>query len=133
MTYNGLTRCRAHCTCSFIFGGWDSRRGPVAVDFDEVYILSLPAFRWFKAPYEARYGRHRQTCHVVGRRHLLSIGGLDAIETRLHYGNLFDTPDPFPQGLGLFDMTSLNWTTYYNASAAPYEQSALVAEFYRHR
>jgi hypothetical protein len=47
--------------------------------------------------------------------------------------DLFDTPDPFPQALGLFDMTRLNWTTYYNASADAYEQSAPVAEFYQRK
>ncbi len=115
----------------FIFGGWNSQHGPVAVLYDEIYILSLPAFRWFKAPYEARHARHGQTCHVVGRRHLLSIGGADASGMKRYYEDRFNTPDPFPQGLGLFDMTLLNWTAYYNASAAAYEQSAPVAEFYQ--
>jgi hypothetical protein len=119
--------------CSFIFGGWDAHRDPAAVQFDEIYILSLPAFRWFRAPYEARHARHRHTCHIVGRRHLLSIGGLDPTKTTFQHGVVEDTPDPFPQGLGLFDITRLNWTTYYNASAAAYEQGAPVAEFYRGR
>ncbi len=103
------------------------------MEFDEIFILSMPAFRWFRAPYEARHSRHRHTCHVVGQRHLLSIGGLDATHTKPVNGSEFESPDPFPQGLGLFDMTCLNWTMYYNVSAAAYEQSAPVAEFYRQK
>jgi hypothetical protein len=103
------------------------------VQFDEIFILSLPAFRWFRAPYEARHPRHRHTCHVAGQRHLLSIGGLDPTYTGPFGGYEFDTPDPFPQGLGLFDMTRLNWTMYLNVSAAAYEQSVPVAEFYRRK
>ncbi len=111
------------------------------MSYDEVFVLSLPAFRWFRAPYAARRPRHAHTCHVVGQRHLLSVGGVDTTQDRPLAGGggsaldlaTFATRDPFPQGLGLFDITRLNWTTRYEANAAPYEQSAPVAAYYRNK
>jgi hypothetical protein len=77
------------------------------------------------------------TCHVVGRRQLLSVGGADATQRVLVNGtndlrrNLFYSRDHHPQGLAIYDITSLKWTNSYDPDAAPYEQSAPVADFYR--
>lgn len=47
---------------------------------------------------------------------------------------LGDTPDPWPNGLGIFDMSALTWTNgAYNASADAYEQSEMVREHYSQR
>jgi hypothetical protein len=123
---------------SFIYGGWTASFGKVAQRFDELFILSLPAFQWFKVPYSAQRPRLGHSCHIVGQRHMLSIGGADPLQDRsydttLHGPRraLFATPDPFPQGLGLFDITRLNWTTTYDARAPAYEQSKPVAEYYK--
>jgi hypothetical protein len=35
-----------------------------------------------------------------------------------------------PNGLGIFDLSSLNWTDAYNHTAALYERSSLVASYY---
>lgn len=65
---------------------------------------------------------------------MLSIGGADPLQDRLYdttaHGArraLFATPDPFLQGLGLFDITRLNWTTMYDARAPTYGQGGRVA------
>ncbi|KAI4272136.1 MAG: hypothetical protein LQ337_005505 [Flavoplaca oasis] len=98
------------------------------IDFtalDEVYVLSLPAFAWFKADYPAQHPRIRHTCHSFGRQ-MLSIGGQDPTN---EYNDTF-TPDPFSQGLGIFDLTNLRWSDRYNADAEPYETPAVVKAWY---
>jgi len=57
---------------------------------------------------------------------MLSIGG--SLQDNLNlYGQ-----DPWPKGLGIFDMTTLNWTNAYDAAALAYEQPSLVSQFYAH-
>lgn len=94
---------------------------------DEVYILSLPAFAWFKANYTSVDPRIYHTCHVVGNQ-MMSIGGLNPSFASLP-GALNDT-DPFWEGIKVFDMTALEWTNYYNASAAPYTPSEVILSYY---
>ncbi len=103
-----------------------------------MHILSLPSFQWFRVRYAARHPRHGHTCHVVtGQRQLISIGGADPTQNRpynaprnnITYATLA-TRDPFPQGIGIFDTTALNFSASYDADAAVYEQSAPVASFY---
>jgi hypothetical protein len=74
---------------------------------------------------------------VSGQRQLISIGGADPTQNRpynaprnnITYATLA-TRDPFPQGIGIFDTTALNFSASYDADAAVYEQSAPVASFY---
>ena len=94
---------------------------------DEVYILSLPAFTWFKANYTSVDPRIYHTCHVVGNQ-MMSIGGLNPSFASLPEA-LNDT-DPFWEGIKVFDMTALQWTNYYNASAAPYTPSEPILQYY---
>ena len=43
----------------------------------------------------------------------------------------FDTsPDPFAQGLAIFDMTTMAFSDQYTARAPAYEQSEVVKQFY---
>jgi hypothetical protein len=125
------------CYYSFIYGGWGGWPGNATQPYDELHILSLPAFRWFKVPYPAQRPRIGHTCHVVGQRHMLIIGGADPLPVPAPGTDLrasgYATPDPFPNGLGLFDITRLQWATTYDPRAAEYEQSAPVAEFYRRK
>ena len=94
---------------------------------DEVYILSLPAFAWFKANYTSVDPRIYHTCHVFGNQ-MLSIGGLNpSFATSQDARN--DT-DPFWEGIKVFDMTALEWTNYYNASAAPYTPPETILHYY---
>ena len=94
---------------------------------DEVYILSLPAFAWFKANYTSVDPRIYHTCHVFGNQ-MLSIGGLNP-----SFANSQDArndTDPFWEGIKVFDMTALEWTNYHNASAAPYTPSEMILSYY---
>ena len=54
---------------------------------------------------------------------MLSIGGIQEI-------TLGNQDDPWTNGLGIFDMTALNWTNAYDAAAPAYERPSLVSQFY---
>ena len=95
--------------------------------YDAVYILSLPAFVWFKADYTPQYPRFRHTCEVVGTRQMLSIGGHPFIDNNLG----IYSRDPFLQGLGIFDMTDLQWKSKYDAGAEDYKTPRVIKDWYR--
>jgi hypothetical protein len=39
----------------------------------------------------------------------------------------------WPNGLGVFDMTSLQWTNAYDVDAKPYDQPDVVKQYYNQR
>jgi hypothetical protein len=120
----------------FVYAGWNTHLGPVAVPYDEVYILTLPAFVWIKVQYAPESPRHDLTCHTVGKRQMLIIGGVDSASTsgsNTLFEDPFNQPDPFTQGLGIFDMTSLTFADNYNADAEAYVQSEPVLQTYAGR
>ena len=83
---------------------------------DEVYVLSLPAFVWFKVNYTTVDPRIEHTCHIVGNQ-MLSIGGFNP--SLVNSSVAYNDTDPFWEGIKIFDMTALKWTNYFNASAGP--------------
>jgi hypothetical protein len=117
----------------FLYAGWNTNLGSPAIPFDEVYILTLPAFEWIKVDYAPANPRHLHSCHTVGNRQMLIIGGVDSSKTS-GAANLdedtFSTQDIFAQGLGIFDMTTLTFSNSYNASAEAYVQSDPVQSYY---
>lgn len=94
--------------------------------FDEIYVLSLPAFAWFKADYTAIQSRQKHTCEVFGRQ-MISIGGYATTDNNL--GHL--STDRFSQGLGIFDLTAMKWSDSYDANAEPYQTPDVVKAWYR--
>ncbi|KAL8819020.1 MAG: hypothetical protein Q9223_002473 [Gallowayella weberi] len=122
----------------FLYGGHQAHLGPVAVPYDEVFILTLPAWHWLKVDYPPQYPRAGHTCNAVGGSQIITIGGFDT-NSSIYYGEYDDvqrsmfntTADPFAQGLGIFNMTSLAWEHHYTATAPPYKQSDLVKNLYR--
>jgi hypothetical protein len=58
---------------------------------------------------------------------MISIGGIQDHGTTDTWATW---KDPWPNGLGIFDMTALNWTDTYDAKADPYERGGLVDDFY---
>lgn len=57
---------------------------------------------------------------------MLSIGGRDPTDVY----NDTTSADPFFQGLGIFDLTTMQWSNGYNADAEPYETPAMVKAWY---
>lgn len=122
---------------SFVYAGWGTELGSAAIPFDTVNILTLPAFHWISVPYNPNHPRLGHSCNAVGGSQIISIGGVDANpqmttgSSEAIYKNTFNsTPDPFSQGLAIFDMTSLSFADHYSANAPPYEQSSVIKDFY---
>ncbi|KAF6830910.1 kelch repeat protein [Colletotrichum plurivorum] len=105
----------------FVFGGFN---GDTQATFDDVFVLSLPGFVWTQVPYKSALTRRYQTCTLVGRRQMLSVGGTDGKTG-------WTGEDPWPRGLGLFDMTDWVWKTDYNADAADYETHKTIQDWYQ--
>ncbi|KAF6838715.1 kelch repeat protein [Colletotrichum plurivorum] len=108
----------------FIFGGSNTAADTA---YDEVYILSLPGFVWTKANYESASPRDCMGCALAGQRQMITIGG---INRKLGVPTFFKDRDPFPQGLGIFDLTELKWKDQYDAGAANYQSPAAVKAWY---
>ncbi|KAF3811302.1 hypothetical protein GCG54_00001618 [Colletotrichum gloeosporioides] len=104
----------------FMYGGFGSQ-GVLS----DVYVLTVPGFNFFKA---SGYSTPRfdQACVAAGRGQVLSIGGLAKIVPREGWTD----PDPWPNGLGVFDMTEMRWKDGYEADDAAYEPSKIVKQWY---
>ncbi|CAG8972939.1 hypothetical protein HYALB_00001359 [Hymenoscyphus albidus] len=91
-------------------------------DLSAIYILTLPAFEWFKAPVDVTNRLDHQR-EVMGSRQMLSIGGI--IENNVTH------KDPWADGLGILDMTEVAWKTEDDPHAAPYTPSSIIKEHYQ--
>jgi hypothetical protein len=111
----------------FIHGGHVPGDGSAEPNFfalDEIYVLSLPSFQWFKADYPATMARFEHCCNVVGQRQMLVVGGAPSIDSWIDsYGNI---RDQWTWGLGVFDMSEMKWSPRYDASAQAYVTSDVV-------
>ena len=119
-------------SCSFVYGGYLPPYGQENIALDTIHILTLPAFNWIQVPYNPQHPRTGHTCSSVGGSQLIVIGGLDpsiGYSPNVTYG-LYSTPDPFIQGVAIFDMTELTWSSKYTANAQSYKQSAQVESYY---
>jgi len=86
-------------------------------------VLSLPGFVWSKIPSSDGGDRRNHDCVVVGKRQMLSIGGSN---DNAGWAEV----DPFPQGLGILDLTALTWGNDYDADAKTYESPKVVQDWY---
>ena len=124
-------------TCSFVYGGTDGNLGAESVPYDTISILTLPAFRWVSVSYNPQNPRIGHTCHAVGGGQIAVVGGADA-NCQQVVGDFaavgrssFTRPDPFSQGLAIFDMNELQFVSRYTANgAAMYEQSDEIKAVY---
>lgn len=109
---------------SFVYGGWTGYFSATDnTDSQNVYILTLPAFRWIRAS-ASTAPRAGSTCQVVNSQ-MISVGGWDPTGTAS-----FMIVDPWTYGIGVFDLTSLSWGNEFNSGARPYVRSDLVNSFY---
>lgn len=107
----------------FISGGENVQRD--GSRYDDAYILSLPGFFWKKVPDMPSGSRANHACVAVKNTQVLSIGGIGS-------GGDWGSKDPAPQGLMVFDMTTLKWKAEYDAlDDAPYESTDGIKEWYK--
>lgn len=119
-----------------VYAGWDGNLGSGSVKFDEAYVLTLPGFYWVKANYTAANPRNGLSCNSVGGGQILTIGGVDPTQNGQNNGGnsgytaAFDTPDPFTQGLGIFDLSTLSWKDSYEANQGKYSVAPEIQAYY---
>ena len=95
--------------------------------FNQIYVLSLPGFVWFKANDTSGPAKYGHTCENIGNGQMVSIGGLDP--SNEFFAAVKDA-DPFPQGLGIFNMVNLSWAQSFYSDAGPYTAPDVVKEWY---
>jgi hypothetical protein len=107
-------------------GAFSSASSSTNAASDEVYVLSLPAFQWFKAEYTSSDPRILHTCHALGSQ-MLSVGGIDP--SAASYQDAIDNSDNFTQGIKVFDLTKMQWTNSWDPSLPEYETPEVVNEY----
>ncbi|KAF5254883.1 hypothetical protein FANTH_379 [Fusarium anthophilum] len=108
----------------YIYGCWNTWNDKTKA-FGDVWVLSLPAFKWFKAEVDGpKRGMHG--CALVGKRQMLSIGG-----NNWGKNEGWKDKDPWTQGIGILDLPSLTWSSEYDAEAADYESPKVVKDWYQ--
>jgi hypothetical protein len=98
---------------------------PNDTDYLNVFTLSLPAFRWFKSTDSDQVRRADHSCQLIGNKQMLVIGG-----TQPSNSLGIAAVEPWPNGLGIFDMSAFAWSQSYDPFAAAYEQPELVRDYY---
>lgn len=81
----------------------------------QLYVLSLPSFSWFQV-HISDSPRVGHTCVTTATNQMIIIGG-----TNDHLEDA--TPDPWDQGIGVFDLTTMQFNDAYYSDAAPYAPS----------
>ncbi|KAF2672035.1 hypothetical protein BT63DRAFT_452532 [Microthyrium microscopicum] len=90
----------------YMYGGRDG----LNAYFDE---RTLPSFKWVKG-YSGPNPRYSLTCHVIGPRQMMTIGGSENSTVTARC-------DPVTQGIRILDMTLLNWDVAFNPNVPAYQ------------
>ncbi|KAL3964455.1 hypothetical protein ACCO45_001459 [Purpureocillium lilacinum] len=102
----------------FIHGGTNSADGTLS----DTFVLSLPAFTWFKVDVNAP-ARMGHACAVVGKRQMLISGGL-AVQWD------WKTNDEWVGARKVLDMTALEFRDGgYDAGAGVYEPAQVIKDW----
>lgn len=59
---------------------------------------------------------------------MIVTGGLNLASA--NFTDLISRPDVWTQGIGVFDMTAMQWKDHYDADAQPYMTPAAVKSWY---
>ncbi|KAK6425735.1 hypothetical protein LTR95_016221 [Oleoguttula sp. CCFEE 5521] len=110
----------------FMYGG-DAGQIDTTTSQGVVHVLSLPSFNWQVHPTNATYSRVGHACNVIGNRQMAVIGGLILGSA----GEWDFEPDPWPNGIGIFDISAFEWSASYDASAAAYVTPDIVKQHYQ--
>ncbi|KAI1300788.1 hypothetical protein F5Y03DRAFT_396975 [Xylaria venustula] len=105
---------------SFMYGGLDPL---TSKSFGDVYALSIPGFVWTKFNISQEFPRWDHSCTIGGKSQMVIIGGFD--NSRDH-----PTPDPWSQGLGVFDLITLDWGSSYQPNASDYKTPSAISDWY---
>ena len=76
-------------------------------------MLSLPQFRWTQVYFNGQAPRYGHTCHLVGNRQMLTVGGQQ-------WNDLTAGCDWESAGVAVYDLPTLTWGSVYDARAGAY-------------
>ncbi|KAH7322409.1 hypothetical protein B0I35DRAFT_425772 [Stachybotrys elegans] len=102
----------------FVYGG----RGTDGY-FNDIHILSIPAFQWFRVPVSSPT-RIFHACALAGNRQMIVSGGINSDWD-------WRREDEWTNSLGVFDLSSLEWRSNYDADALEYESPEVVRSWYQ--
>jgi hypothetical protein len=86
---------------------------------DDIWVLSLPAFRWFKIDAESTE-RMDHRCARAGE-HMITVGG--------DQNPRWETVDELERGIGIFNLRKLEWQTRFE-EGTEYDAPDVVREWY---
>jgi hypothetical protein len=116
-----------NATPSFIHGGYNALTLEI---YDDIHVLTIPGFIWFKFPAPAPAARFSHTCELIGGSQVMTIGGLTNPQSKQNIYYDFTIPDPYVQGIGIFDATAVVWKSQYDVDAPPYPSPKPVKYWY---
>lgn len=115
-------------TIRYIYGGRNGADPPRY--FDDIWVLSLPSFTWTKV-YSGISPRFAHTCHLVGNRTLVTVGG---VATEAQMEGQFDPSlyvaacDWEVKGVGVMDISQMTWGSVYSTQRPAYEVPQAVVK-----
>ncbi|EXF80870.1 kelch repeat protein [Colletotrichum fioriniae PJ7] len=102
------------------------------IAYSDVFVLSLPGFVWRQVQFDDVSPRTDHHCAVVGNRKMIVVGGRTTSKSAANLEG-WALRDPWPQGLGLFDLAEWTWKNEYNASAGAYRSHEEIQRWYREK
>jgi len=106
----------ANRSSSYVYSGFATQSTSMLGDF---YVLSLPGFVWFRANYTSAVARAWTRCVALGDSQMIVVGGYTD-----------PSPDPWSQGIGVFDLSSMSPRTSYDPKAGSYNTPGIVTDWY---
>ncbi|KAE9981857.1 hypothetical protein EG327_006067 [Venturia inaequalis] len=106
----------------YMYGGYDPIRN---IMYDDVWVISLPSFKWIKLNAGGSGPRFGHSCHWASVSHMISIGGsLDAamygVETSNQAPPNLETMKCDPvEGVKIFDLNLGTWGTFLPGPQSP--------------
>ena len=102
-----------------MYGGRDGANPPNY--FDKIWVLSIPSFTWTKI-YIGTSPRFAHTCHLVGNRTMLTVGGVEAAsQMQGSYSSNIAQCDWERKGVGVYDISDSIWGSVFNPKTPAYE------------
>lgn len=108
---------------SFLYGG----SGDVEQSSADVYVLSIPAFRWLRISAPGGTQRAAHQCAVAGQRQMIVVGGFKVSPST---NDDWASTDVWSQGLGVFDLTAMQWMDHFDPDADAYDSPSPIKDWY---
>ncbi|KAG8534294.1 uncharacterized protein KY384_001138 [Bacidia gigantensis] len=113
----------------FLFGG-RSNDLTSTISQGAVFVLSLPAFHWEKQDVIPDTGRYIHSCNVIGKRQMFVMGGR-VLNASSNVESVDSIADPWDKGIGVFDLTVMEWKDGYDADAPAYTTPDTIKAWYQ--